>query len=70
MPLRDFRSVEYCRLKKDFSWDTQHMLIPFELSFDEAATYIWNELNGMNLLNDIQNITILVFPEETITVTG
>ena len=70
MPLRDFRSVEYCRLKKDLSWDTQHMLVPIELSFNEATAYIWSELKGMNLLSDIQNITILVFPEEIISVTG
>ena len=70
MPLRDFRSVEYCRLKEDLSWDTQHMLIPIELSFNEATSYIWNELKGMNLLKDIKNITILDFPEETITVPG
>jgi hypothetical protein len=70
MPLKDFRSVEYCRLKKDFTWDTQHMLVPFELSYHDAISYIWQELKGMNLLDNIENISILSFPEETITVPG
>ena len=70
MLLRDFRSVEYCRLKKDFTWDTQYMMIPFELSYHDAISYIWQELKGMNLLDNIENISILSFPEEPITVAG
>lgn len=70
MPLRDFRSIEYCRLKKDFTWDTQQMLVPYEFSYHEAISYIWQELTFMNATDDLENISILNFPENTITVTG
>lgn len=70
MPIRDFRSVEYCRLKNDFTWDTQYMLIPYEISYNDAIPYIWNELKGLGLTGNISNISILQFPEVVTTVTG
>jgi hypothetical protein len=66
MPFRDFRSVEYYRIKKDNSWDTQSMLIPYEHCVD----YIWGELTGLKMINNIQSISISNFPENFVTVTG
>jgi len=70
MPSRDFRSIEYCRLMNDFTWNTQNMLVPYELSYHEAIAYILNELKSMGLADNISNISILQFPEVVVTVTG
>jgi hypothetical protein len=70
MPLRDFRSVEYYRIKKDNSWDTQSMLIPFEIPYEHCVDYIWGELTGLKMINNIQSISISNFPENFVTVTG
>jgi|688.fasta_scaffold24801_9 hypothetical protein len=69
MPLRDFRSVEYYRMKKDNSWDTQTILIPFEIPYEQSIDYIWDELNGLKMIDDIQSISISNFPESFVTVT-
>jgi hypothetical protein len=69
MPLRDFRSVEYYRIKKDNSWDTQSMLIPFEIPYEHCVDYIWGELTGLKMINNIQSISISNFPENFLTVT-
>jgi len=70
MPLRDFRSVEYYRIKKDNSWDTQSMLIPFEIPYEHCVDYIWGELTGLKMIDNIQSISISNFPESFVTVTG
>jgi hypothetical protein len=70
MPLRDFRSVEYYRIKKDNSWDTQSMLIPFEIPYEHCVDYIWGELTGLKMIDNIQSISISNFPENFVTVTG
>jgi len=69
MPLRDFRNVEYYRLKKDTSWDTQSMLIPFEIPYEHCIDYIWDELTGLKMIDNIQSISISNFPESFVTVT-
>ena len=70
MPLRDFRSVEYYRIKKDNSWDTQTILIPFDIPYEQSVDYIWSELGGLKMIDDIQSISISNFPENFVTVTG
>jgi len=69
MPLRDFRNVEYFRIKKDNSWDTQTILIPFDIPYEQSIDYIWSELTGLKMIDDIQNISISYFPESFVTVT-
>ena len=70
MPARDFRSVEYYRIMKDNSWDTQFIMVPFEIPYEHCVDYIWNELTELKLSCNIQNISICNFPEAVITVTG
>jgi hypothetical protein len=70
MPLRDFRSVEYYRMKKDNSWDTQTILIPFEIPYEQSVDYIWGEVIALSLSDNIQSIAICNFPESFVTVTG
>jgi hypothetical protein len=70
MPLRDFRSVEYYRIKKDNSWDTQFILVPFEVPYEQCVDYIWGELSGLNLTDNLQSIAIYNFPENFVTVPG
>jgi hypothetical protein len=67
MPLRDFRFVEYYRIKKDKSWDTQSILIPMEIPYEHCIDYIWGELSGLNLIDDLESISISNFPEIIMT---
>lgn len=68
MPLRDFRSVEYYRIKKDGSWDTQFVLVPSDVSYEHCVDYIWGELSGLNLTDNLQSVAICNFPEVLVTV--
>ncbi len=70
MPLRDFRTVEYYRIKKDKSWDTQSILIPMEIPYEHCIDYIWGQLSGLNLIDDLESISISNFPETMITMDG
>jgi len=70
MPLRDFRSVEYYRIKKDNSWDTQNILVPIEIPYEQCVDYIMSELSGLKLTDNIQTIAICKFPVELITTPG
>ena len=69
MPIREFRNVEYYRIKKDNSWDTQFIMVPFEIPYESCIDYIWGELVGLNLSDNIQSISICNFPENFVTVT-
>lgn len=64
MPLRDFRNVEYYRIKKDDSWDTAFILIPYETPYEHCVDYIWGELSGMNLIDDLQSVVVCNFPDQ------
>ena len=70
MPIRDFRTVEYYRIKKDKSWDTQSILIPMEIPYEHSIDYIWGQLSGLNLIDDLESISISNFPETMITMDG
>lgn len=70
MPMREFRNVEYYRMKKDNSWDTQFILVPIEVPYESCIDYIWGELVGLKLSDNIQSISICNFPEPSVTVTG
>jgi hypothetical protein len=70
MPLRDFRSVEYYRIKKDGLWDTQFILIPYEVPYEHCVDYIWGELSGMNLIDDLKAVAVCNFSVTATTVTG
>ena len=63
MPLRDFRNVEYYRIQLDDSWDIQTMLVPFEIPYEHCIDYIFSELVGLNLTDNLGNIAICSFPD-------
>ena len=70
MPLRDFRNIEYYRIKNDNTWDTQMVLVPYEIPYEHCIDYIWGEVLELSLSENIQSIAICNFPESVITVTG
>lgn len=70
MPMREFRNVEYYRMMKDNSWDTQFIMIPLEVPYEQCVEYIWGEVLALSLSDNIQSIAICNFPENFITVTG
>jgi hypothetical protein len=67
MSLRDFRNVEYYRLKDDHTWDIQKMLVPVEVPYDHCLEYIWTELVGLDLRNNLQTIAIYNFSNEIVS---
>lgn len=62
----ELRKVEYYRIKKDNSWDTEIALIPFEIPYENSVDYIWYILSDLNLTEDIQTIVICSFSEEIV----
>jgi hypothetical protein len=46
------------------------MLIPFEIPYEHCVDYIWGELTGLKMIDNIQSISISNFPESFVTVTG
>jgi len=63
MPLRNFRNVEYYRIKNDNTWDTQTVLIPYEIPYENCIDYIWYQMSDLNLTDNIKTIAICNFPE-------
>jgi hypothetical protein len=66
MSISELRKVEYYRIKKDNSWDTEAVLIPFEIPYENSVDYIWYTLSDLNLTKDIHTIVISTFSEEIV----
>jgi hypothetical protein len=66
MSTSELRKVEYYRIKKDNSWDTEVALIPFEIPYENSVDYIWHILSDLNLTKDIHTIVICSFSEEIV----
>lgn len=66
MSISELRKVEYYRIKKDNSWDTEVALIPFEIPYENSVDYIWYTLSDLNLTKNIHTIVISTFSEEIV----
>lgn len=70
MPLRDFRNVEYYRIKKDNSWDIKTIMIPSDVPYEHCIDYILTELTALGLTDNVKDIAICNFPESFTTGAG